>query len=128
MPKHSQLLAFVLIACAAIFALYHTETTASHTLYINSLQSCQRGDVIRASLNRQADDQRSSNDVQIRFLDSAGRARSLAFKLDHHEYDRNAAVSFFSLAKQDEINNAKLPYYPNIDCLKIIAKPHVSLL
>jgi hypothetical protein len=119
--KHLPLLAFLIVMIAFVFALYHTESSGAHTAYVNQIQSCYRGNVLRRSLNATVTLQRTTNETLLVSVDEGEQA---AYKFSHNKADLLTSKELVKIIKRSE---RKLPpTYPLIPCQKAIHKPHVD--
>lgn len=121
--RHGPLLAFILVAIVAGWALHAQQVNTGWKLYHNSYQSCIRGNHVRANQSNIVRDLRTSNKVVVQFLQDASVARANSYQFTHVPADAKAAVEYSTLAIKLSNDTSKLRSYPSVNCSSAVKKP-----
>lgn len=103
--------------------LYNFQVAASDVLYHTQLESCGRGNDLRAENNVRAKNNQIQLGVLRKFLVGARDARQASYDRDGHAEDKLAAEEYQHGINQ--ISHLKYTVVPLVDCNEVIPKPHL---
>lgn len=115
------LLAFLVLAFAGGYALFHVQSNNSRTLYHTQLAGCKRANGLRAESNARAVYSQRELTVLRDFLSSARSARQAAYKANHQPADKKAALAYGT--QIDSLKGISFKTVPIVDCNKAVLKP-----
>lgn len=90
------LAAFLILGIAGVTGFHISEKNSQNTLYQNSLQACERGNILRQQINDRLVVLQTQKNVLVKFIGTAYDARAAAAKLagPGDTIDREAAKAY----------------------------------